>query len=138
VKEPGLDTQRKILVFAAVVEIGTGLALMLDPALVARLLLDAELSGVGPVLGRCFGIALVALGLACGPRQTANGGSPAFRAMLTYNALIALYLGYLGTVGHMGGLLLWPAAVLHAVVALLLVWRWRDERRTRATESPIP
>ena len=121
--ELGLDARRKTLVFAAVVEIGTGLVLMLDPAIVARLLLGVELSGVGPVLGRCFGIALLALGLACWPsRQRAEGGSPAFRAMLTYNALIALYLTYLGTVGRMAALLLWPAVALHAVVALLLFW----------------
>jgi hypothetical protein len=64
--------------------------------------------------------------------QRSESGSPAFCAMLTYNALIALYLIYLGTVGHLGGLLLWPGVVLHAVVALLLVWTWHDERRIRS------
>jgi hypothetical protein len=54
--------------------------------------------------------------------------------MSTYNALIALYLAWLGIVGHMGGLLLWPAAALHAVVALLLLWTWRNERGGPATE----
>src|SRR4249920_1588115 len=98
---------------------------MIDPVLVAALLLGADISGTGTLLGRCFGIALLALGLACWPgRQRAEAGSPAVRAMLTYNALIALYLTYLGTVGHMRGLLLWPGVVLHAVVALLLVWAW--------------
>ena len=93
----------KILAVAAIVEVGTGLALMIDPAIVVRLLLGAEVSGVGTLLGRCFGIALLALGLACWPsRQRAESGSPAFRAMLIYNALIALYLAYLGTAGHLG------------------------------------
>ena len=50
--------------------------------------------------------------------------------MLIYNALIALYLAYLYVVGHLGGALLWPGVALHAVVALLLVWTWRDERRS--------
>ena len=45
--------------------------------------------------------------------------------MLTYNALVALYLACLGTVAHMGGVLLWPAVALHAAVALLLVWTRR-------------
>jgi Ca2+/Na+ antiporter len=122
---------RKILTFAAVVEVGTGLALTVDPAIVVRFLLGAELTDLGTVLGRCFGIALLALGLACWPgRLPGEGGSPAFRAMLTYNVLIALYLGYLATVRHLGGLLLWPAVALHAVVALLLVWTWRGERHT--------
>ena len=134
--ESSPNTLRTILAFAAVVEVGTGLVLMIDPAIVAALLLGAEISGVGTLLGRCFGIALLALGLACWPsRQRAESGSPAVRAMLTYNALIALYLTYLGTVGHIGGLLLWPGVVLHAVVALLLVWMWRNERRTGATNK---
>ena len=56
-----------------------------------------------------------------GPRER---GSAAFRAMLIYNVLIAVYLAYLGTIGHAGGLLLWPGVALHAVVALVLVWTW--------------
>ena len=131
--ETSLSTLGKILAFAAVVEIGTGLALMIDPAIVVRLLLGTDVSGTGILLGRCFGIALLALGLACWPgRQRAESGSPAFRAMLIYNVLIALYLAYLGTVEHLRGLLLWPGVALHAVVALLLVWTWRGERRTRS------
>jgi Ca2+/Na+ antiporter len=131
-----LGTLGKILAFAAVVEIGTGLVLMIDPAIVVAWLLGADVSGTGILLGRCFGIALLALGLACWPgQQRAESGSPACRAMLTYNALIALYLPYLGTVGHLGGLLLWPAVALHAVVALLLVWVRRDARRSKATHT---
>ena len=101
---------------------------MVDPVIVVTLLLGADLAGVGIPLGRCFGVALVALGLACWPGpQYAEGGSSAFRAMLTYNALIALYLAYLG-LGHLRGFLLWPAVALHAVVALLLIWTWHIER----------
>ena len=126
--DTSLNTPRKILGFAAVVEAGTGLVLMIDPAIVVTLLLGAEVSGVGTLLGRCFGIALLALGLACLPsRQRAETSATAFRAILTYNVLIALYLAYLGTVGHWGGVLLWPVVGLHAVVALLLVWTWRDK-----------
>jgi len=133
VSETSLQNQRKILAFAAIVEIGTGLALIVDPAIVVALLVGANLSGVGPVLGRCFGIALIALGLACwpGPPPT-NGDSPAFRAMLAYNALIALYLTYLGTLGSLRGFLLWPAVAIHALVAVSLMFTWRSTRR-RAT-----
>ena len=114
------------MAFAAVVEVGTGLLLIKYPAMVVTLLLGVEASRAGPPLGRCFGIALLALGLACWPRrQPTESGSPAFQAMLVYNALIALYLAYLGTVWHLGGWLLWPAVALHAAMALLLVWTWR-------------
>ena len=125
-----------MLAFAAVMEIGTGLVLLAVPAIVVTLLLGAEVTGAGQSLGRCFGIALLGLGLACWPsRQRVESAWPAFRAMLTYNLLIALYLAYLGTVGHLKGLLLWPGVALHAVVALLLARMWRDERRTRAAHT---
>jgi len=121
----------KILAFAAVTEAVTGLALLVDPALVVQLLLGMEAAGVGALVGRCFGIALIALALACWPgRQPATSGSPAARAMLTYNLLVALYLAYLGAL-HAGGLLLWPAVALHAAVALLLIRAWYNERRTQ-------
>ena len=108
----------KVLGFAAITEGATGLALMIAPALVVRLLVGLDVSIDGELLGRCFGIALIALALACWPAASASGAT---RAMLTYNALIALYLTYAGAVLHLQGLLLWPAIGLHAVVALLLV-----------------
>ena len=121
------NTLRKILIFAAVVEVGTGLALVADPALVVGLLLGAEVSGVGTLLGRCFGVTLLALGLACWPaREHAAGDRPAVRGMLTYNLLIASYLAYLGAVAHLSGMLLWPAVALHAAVASLLLRTARD------------
>ena len=127
-----LDTPGKILAFAAVVEVGTGLLLLVDPAIVVTLLLGSEFSGAGTLLGRCFGVALLALGLACWPgRQRVEGA--AFRGMVTYNALIALYLAWLGTVTHLAGVMLWPAVALHAVVALLLVSTWG--RRAKAIDE---
>jgi len=133
VSETTGDALRKILAFAAVVEVGTGLVLMIDPAIVVKLLLGADVAGLAIALGRCFGVALLALGLACWPSgQRAEIAWSAFGAMLTYNVLIALYLAYLGTIRHLEGLLLWPGAALHAVVALLLVWTWR-ERRTQTS-----
>ncbi len=131
--DASLDSQGKILAFAAIVEVGTGLALMFDPEIVAALLVGADLSGAGVVVGRCFGITLVALGLACWPgRQRTAGGPAALRGMLTYNALIALYLAYLGTLGHMRGYLLWPAIALHGVMALLLMRARRGKRQAEA------
>jgi hypothetical protein len=136
VSETSFNTLRKILAFAAVVEVGTGLGLIVQPAIVITLLLGTEVADAGTLLGRFFGIALLALGLACWPsRQHTESGSPAFRGMLIYNGVIALYLAYLGTVWHLGGLLLWPAVALHAVVAVLLVWTSRGERRTKATSN---
>jgi hypothetical protein len=126
VSEMRPDSLRKLLQFAALVEVGTGLLLMIQPALVAALLLGGKENGAELRLGRVAGIAMFTLGLACWPsRLPAEAGSPAFRAMLTYNVLVALYLAGLGTMLHLDGPLLWPGVALHAVVALLLVWTWR-------------
>ena len=131
---------RKVLLFTAVVELGTGAALIADPGIVVRLLLGADLAGVGVVAARCFGVALVALAVACWPAPSpAAGGRAGFRGMLAYNALIALYLVELGTVGRMTGTLLWPAAILHAVAALALAWTGRSPRTSRRRpDLPLP
>ena len=124
-------TVRRLLTFASIAEFGTGLALIADPALVARLLLGVEIAGIAFALARFFGVGLLSLGLACWPRQASTAGDrSAFRGMLLYSTLVALYLGYLGAVAHVAGLLLWPAAALHAAVALLLAWAWRSESRS--------
>lgn len=128
------------LAFAAVVELGTGFVLMLDPVLLVQLLLGTDIAGAGVLLGRCFGIALFAQGLACWPDrvQHAESSLPAFRSMLTYNTLIALYLAYLGFAGQAKGWLSWPAVLLHAVVAGLLAWTWYDMRPHTTKGLPQP
>ena len=119
----GFVPTKKLLGFASVVEFATGLALIAAPALVARLLLGADIAGTAVLLARFLGVGLLALGLACWPgKGSITSIAPAFRAMLVYNALVALYLGYVATITHVAGPLLWPAAAIHAVVALLLVW----------------
>ena len=102
---------------------------MFDPAIVVTLLLGVDVAGVGIVLGRCFGVALLALGVACWPSgQSGESRIHRLPEGMTCNVLIALYLGFLGTARHLGGVLLWPAVALHAAVALSLVWAWRDTR----------
>ena len=102
-----------VLIFAAVGEAATGLALLIVPALVGRLLLGEELTGIAIPVARVAGIALVALGLACWPANPRIG-------MLAYGAAVTLYLAYLGLTGSSTGLLLWPAVVLHAILTVLL------------------
>ena len=109
---------KKVLLLAAVGEAATGLALLIVPSLVGRLLLGEELSGVAMPVARVTGIALIALGIACWPGRTALCG------MLTYSALVTLYLLYLGIHGEWVGSLLWPAVVLHAAVTVLLGRAW--------------
>ena len=105
-----------MLTFAAVVEAATGVALLIVPSLVGRLLFGAELTGVSIPVARVAGIALIALGVACWPGSDAGGSPRALRAMLCYSLLATLYLAYLGIRGEWVGLLLWPAVVIHAIL----------------------
>jgi hypothetical protein len=114
---------RKVLLFAAVGEGATGLALLLVPSMVGQLLLDQELAGVALPVGRVAGIALCALAITCWP-------GPALLGMLTYSTLVVLYLGYLGLAGGLTGVLLWPAVALHLVLSIFLGRAWlADDRR---------
>ena len=104
---------KKVLILAAVAEVATGVALLIAPSLVGKLLLGEELAGVAVPVARVAGIALIALGLACWPGPPRVG-------MLTYGAAVTVYLAYLGLAGGMLGVLLWPAVVLHAILTALL------------------
>jgi hypothetical protein len=114
---------KKVLTVAAVVEVATGLALLIVPSLVGRLLFGAEFTGVANPAARVTGIALLALGVGCWP------GSTVLCGMLTYGALVTLYLAYLGVIGEWVGPLLWPAVALHAVLTLLLARTWFQSRK---------
>jgi hypothetical protein len=112
--------QMNITRFSASVEAVMGLVLIVDPALVASLLLGTELSAGGQAVGRVAGFALVALALACWPQvEPPNGNpSPAVRGLLVYNTFAAIFFIYVGARREFAGLLLWPAAALHAVLAI--------------------
>jgi hypothetical protein len=106
---------KKLLIVVALGEAAAGLALLTVPSLVVPLLFGQEPTGVAVALARVTGIALLALGVGCWP-------GPPMVGLLTYNAVAAVYLAYLGLAGGLTGVLLWPAVVLHVVLAALLTW----------------
>ena len=112
-----------VLIFAAVSEAATGAALLIVPSLVGRLLLGEELRGVALPVARVAGIALIALGIACWPGPPRIG-------MLIYSAAVAVYLAYVGLTGG-GGVLLWPAVVLHAILTALLTRAATSDKGTK-------
>ena len=112
-----IGTMKKVLVVAAIAEAVTGLALMVMPSLLGRLLLGEELAGAAIPVARVAGIALIALGIACWP-------GPPLVGMLIYSAAVTLYLAYLGFAGGFAGAFLWPAVALHAVLSILLGRAW--------------
>jgi hypothetical protein len=110
----------KLVQFSAGIEAATGLVLAIDPSLVGRLLLGTELSAGGQAVGRVAGFALLALGVACWPQPNPTSrASAAVRGLLIYNALAAIFFLYVGFRREFMGLLLWPAAALHAALAIL-------------------
>jgi hypothetical protein len=110
----------KLTAFAAALEAVVGVLLIVNPSLVVWLLLGADLSAVGHVVGRLAGIALLALGLACWPsREPLSRSSAATRGLLAYNSLAAVLFLYLGVRGEFVGLLLWPAVAIHSLLAIL-------------------
>jgi hypothetical protein len=114
---------KKVLTVAAVLEVATGVALLIVPSLVGRLLFGEEFTGIVIPVARVLGIALLGLGVGCWP------GSTALCGMLTYSALATVYLAYLGLVGGFTGILLWPAVVLHALLTALLARAWFQLRK---------
>src|SRR6476619_2848444 len=115
---------KKVLIFSAVAEAATGIALLIAPTLVGQLLLGEQLAGVAIPVARVAGIALIALGIACWP-------GPPLLGMVTYGALVTLYLAYLGFAGGLTGVLLWPAVILHAILTALLTLDVARMPRTR-------
>jgi hypothetical protein len=105
---------KRVLLLAAASEAATGVALLVVPSVVGRLLLGEPLTGVAVPVARVTGIALIGLGIACWP------GTPLV-GMLTYSAAVTLYLAYVGFAGGFAGILLWPAVALHVIVTVLLI-----------------
>lgn len=106
----------------AVLEVSIGLALLVSPALVASILIGAPFdTQADSVVGRVAGAALLALGLACWRARDdglSSSASGLVIGMLFYNALTALVLAEAGVVVHLYGIGLWPAIVVHTVMAI--------------------
>ena len=110
------------VLWSAAVEGPTALALVVAPGLVAHLLFGKGPYVVAEAIARIAGIALLSLVVACVLPTGAR------TAILVYNILVGGYLLSLGLTGYADGVLLWPAVVIHGVMALLLM---RDSARRR-------
>jgi hypothetical protein len=109
----------------AAVEGVLGLFLVMLPDRPLTLLIGADnLAPETLLVGRFAGVALLAIGVVSGLARD-DGGSPALRAVLagilTYDVAAAALLVYAAIVMQMAGPVLWPAVVLHAVLAVWCV-----------------
>jgi hypothetical protein len=114
---------KNLLIIVGLGEAATGVALLIAPSFVVRLLLGAEPAGVGIPVARVTGIALIALGVGCWSGSVWLG-------MWTYTALATVYLLYLGVGTEWAGRLLWPAVLVHAVLTILLTQVHLNVRKT--------
>jgi len=124
-----------LLTFAAVLEAGAGLGLLLLPIATSSALLGAPLdTPSGLVVARIAGAALVALAIACWQARNGERGSAAtgvIEAMLFYNFAAAMVLVYAGTRLKLSSAFLWPAIVLHLCLGVWCVLSlWFTRRKT--------
>jgi hypothetical protein len=113
---------------ASGLEVLTGAGLVVAPSLLARLLFGSELNPAGEATGRISGLVMLCLAAGCWPRGSEAGSAQALAPLLALSVLATLYLVTIGLAGTTVGVLLWPAAAAHAVLAILLARAWMKAR----------
>ena len=112
----------RLLKLTAIIEVATGLGLMVVPSVVVRLLLGSPLdTSAAAILGRVAGAALLALGVACWIARDDTQSCAArglVAAMLVYNVATVAVLAFARIGLRLHGVALWPAVVLHAAMAV--------------------
>jgi hypothetical protein len=109
---------------AAGLEVLTGLALIVAPSLLARFLFGSDLNAAGEATGRISGFVMLCLAAGCWPRGGESGRHQALVPLIALSWLATAFLVITGLIGTTVGLLLWPAAALHLILAALLTWTW--------------
>ena len=116
---------KQLLFVSAGVEGVTGVVAIVDPSLVCWLLFAVPLTIGGELVGRLAGCALISLAFACWPTADGRDRAAPIRALFVYNTLAAALFLLVGIGSRLGGILLWPAAVFHGVLAVLFIIAWR-------------
>lgn len=110
-----------LFIATAVLEMATGVALVVMPGNVVPLLLGAALDAPGAlVVARIAGVALLALGLACWLARrdgASRAGQGLIAAMLLYNVAVAAVLARYGLGSGTTGTGLWPTVSVHSILA---------------------
>ena len=124
---------RRLLVATALLEIGSGLLTLFLPDVAVRWLFGvADSSPQTLATGRLYGAALLAIGVACWCARNAQieaGARAVLCGMLMYNVGASCVLPFVAALQGLTGILLWPAAVLHAGLTLWCVRILREGAR---------
>jgi hypothetical protein len=113
---------------AAGLEVVTGVGLVIAPSLLARLLFGAEMNASGDLVGRIAGLVMLCLALGCWPRAFEGEHRQVLAPLLALSLLATVYLIYVGMGGVNVGVLLWPAAGVHLILAILLARAWMSRQ----------
>ena len=113
---------------AAGLEVVTGAGLVVAPSLLAKLLFGSEMSASGDLVGRISGLVMLCLALGCWPRAFEGEDRQGLAPLLALSLLATVYLIYVGMGGVNVGVLLWPAAAAHLILAILLARAWMSRR----------
>ena len=115
---------------ASGLEVLTGLGLVVEPSLLARLLFGSDLNGAGEATGRIAGLVMICLAAGCWPRDAEISKSQGLIPLAALSWLATAFLVVSGALGANVGLLLWPAAALHLILAVLLTRTFMASRRS--------
>ena len=113
--------QRYIVKAAAYLEIVVGAIFITVPTIPCALLFGANPDNIGTPLARWVGVSLFALGIACLPRKATEPLRSTVLGLFVFNAGVAILFAWVGAVATVHGFLLWPAVILHAVIAVALL-----------------
>ena len=113
---------------AAGLEFLTGLTLIIAPSLLASFLFGSGLNAAGEATGRISGLVMLCLAAGCWPRA-ADSTPQALVPLMALSWLATAFLVAFGVIGANVGLLLWPAAALHLILAVLLTRAWTESLR---------
>ena len=106
----------------------TGAGLVIAPSLLARLLFGSEMNASGDLVGRISGLVMLCLALGCWPHAFEGKDRQAIVPLLALSVLATVFLIYVGMGGVNVGVLLWPAAAAHLILAVLLARAWMSRR----------
>lgn len=112
---------KSVVTISAWLEILVGVLLIAAANIACQLLFATPAEAVALILGRFVGVALLALGVACLPSRTAPFQLAPVRGLFVYNLGVAVLLAWVGFATAFHGILLWPAVILHFVIAAALV-----------------
>jgi hypothetical protein len=123
---------KKLLTITALVEMLTGLALLLAPALVVRILLGANISTpVEFTIARLAGSAILSLAIVCWLArndQVSQAARALLSGMLVYNIIIFVTLAYFG-ISSQTTVALIAALIAHFVLAAGCILSLRNLNR---------